>query len=240
MEYFKEPRRAEAPKHVAIIMDGNRRWAEKRGLAIEAGHWRGAETLFSIVESSIKLGIKVLTVYAFSTENWNRSKKEVDSIMELLELYLKKMSLKMQKNGVKLRTIGNLEPLPDRVKNIVEEVKKVTSGGDAIELVLALNYGGRDDLRRAAIKIVEEVEDGRLLKGEISEAIFSKYLDTAEIGDPDLVIRTSGEKRISNFLLWQISYSEVHLTDVLWPDFTEGDLVKAMTEYNKRDRRLGS
>ena len=239
MEYLKGAAEARVPKHVAIIMDGNRRWAEKRGLAIEAGHWQGAETLFSIVESSIKLGIKVLTVYAFSTENWGRSNREVESIMQLLQIYLKKMKVKMQKNGVKLRTIGDLNPFSEGLKNILDEVKSATSDGNVIDLVLALNYGGRDDLRRAAIKIFEEVEEGRLQKEEISEAIFSRYLDTAEIGDPDLVIRTSGEKRISNFLLWQISYSEVHLTDVLWPDFTEKDLVKAMKEYNKRDRRVG-
>jgi undecaprenyl diphosphate synthase len=240
MEYFRDVAQAKVPKHVAIIMDGNRRWAEKWGLAIEAGHWKGAETLFSIVESSIKLGIKVLTVYAFSTENWGRSKKEVDSIMQLLEVYLKKMQLKMKKNGVKLRTIGDLSPFSDGVKNIIDEAKRETSDGNVIDLVLALNYGGRDDLRRATIRIVKEVQEGRLQKEEISEAVFATYLDTAEIGDPDLVIRTSGEKRISNFLLWQISYSEVHLTDVLWPDFTEKDLVQALKEYNERNRRLGN
>lgn len=229
----------EIPEHVAIIMDGNRRWAQKKGLVVQAGHWKGAENLTQIVEAASDLGIKTLTVYAFSTENWGRSEVEVESLLELFQVYLQRMRAKMVKLGVKIRSIGDLTPFPKEVIRELEITKEATKDCDRIQLVLALNYGGRDDLRRAITRIVDDVESGVLTREEISEDLLSSYLDTALIGDPQLLIRTSGEKRISNFLLWQISYAEVYLTDTLWPDFTKEDLAEAVLEYQKRARRLG-
>ena len=236
----KEVSNQEVPKHVAIIMDGNRRWATLKGLAPEAGHWKGAQTLTQVVESALRLGIKVLTVYAFSTENWARSKNEIESLFELFKIYLNRVRSRMVKKGVKVVTIGDQEPFPNDVKKALDKTKVATQDCENLTLVLALNYGGRDDLRRAMVKIFADVEAGKIAKEQLSEEMLSRYLDTAAIGDPDILIRTSGEKRISNFLLWQISYSEVYITDVLWPEFTEKHLIEAIFEFNKRDRRLGS
>ncbi len=227
------------PRHVAIIMDGNRRWAKKRFLPISEGHRRGAETLTKIIKIASDTGVKVLTVFAFSTENWNRPKVEVSIVLDLLKIYLLKERKNMIKNGIRLESIGDLAPFPDDLKKVLAETKQATSLGDKIQLVLALNYGGRDDLKRAIVKIVEDVEEGLMQKEDITEALISSRLDTSSFGDPDLLIRPGGEKRISNFLLWQFSYSEVFLTDVLWPDFNEEDFAKAVLEYQKRDRRLG-
>lgn len=227
------------PEHVAIIMDGNRRWAHQRGLTTGAGHWKGAENLTKIVEAASHLGIKTLTVYAFSTENWGRSESEVHSLLELFRVYLQRMRTKMVEQGVKICSIGDLSPFPKGVLEELEITKEATKNCDKIQLVLALNYGGRDDLKRAILKMIDDVEDGSLKKDEISEDVLGSYLDTALIGDPQLLIRTSGEKRVSNFLLWQISYAEVYLTDTLWPDFTEQHLAEAVLEYQKRGRRLG-
>lgn len=227
------------PKHIAIIMDGNRRWAKNQGLLSMVGHWHGAEALTKIVESASSLGVKVLTVYAFSTENWNRSPDEVDSIMQLFRMYLIGQKDRMIREGVRLGTIGDLRRLPAAVKETLDDVKKATSAGDKLDLVLAINYGARDDIKRAFISIAHDCEQGRLQKEDITEALISRYLDTAPWGDPDLLIRTSGESRLSNFLLWQISYSEVYITDVLWPDFDELELIKAIAAYQKRVRRIG-
>jgi undecaprenyl diphosphate synthase len=185
------------------------------------------------------MGVKVLTVYAFSTENWNRTPDEVDSIMQLFRMYLIGQKDRMVREGVRLGTIGDARKLPPQVKETLDEVKKATSAGDKIDLVLALNYGARDDIKRAMVTIVEDCERGRIQKEDITEALISRYLDTAPWGDPDLLIRTSGESRLSNFLLWQISYTEVYITDVLWPDFDEQELTKAVATYQKRMRRIG-
>jgi undecaprenyl diphosphate synthase len=227
------------PKHVAIIMDGNRRWAKKRGLSPFNGHWKGEETLSEIVKVAQRLGIKVLTVYTFSTENWLRSHEEVEMHMYLLRTCLVNRKEQMKREGVKLDVIGDLTKLSVSMKVILEEIKRETAHCDQINLVLAINYGGRDDIRRAALSIVEECLRGNLKKEEISEEIFASYLDTAPWGDPDLLIRTSGEMRLSNFLLWQVSYAEVYVTDVLWPDFNESEFIKAIVEYQRRERRLG-
>ena len=227
------------PRHIAIIMDGNRRWAKKKGVPAMVGHWNGADALSKIVENAASLGVKVLTVYAFSTENWKRTNDEVDSLMRLFQMYLIGQKDRMVREGVRLATIGDLRRMPPDVKKTLDEVKQATAGGDSIDLVLAVNYGARDDIRRATIGIVEDCILGRVNKEDISEALISRYLDTAPWGDPELLIRTSGEKRLSNFLLWEISYAEVYVTDVMWPDFDKQELNKAIAEYQKRERRVG-
>lgn len=227
------------PHHIAIIMDGNRRWAKKQGLSAMVGHWKGAEVLCSIVESAANLGVKVLTVYAFSTENWNRNSEEVEDLMKLFEMYLRSQKKHMVDSGVRLDAIGDLEKLPLFVKKTLQEVKDATASCSRIELVLALNYGARDDIKRALVSIIDDIDQGYLKKDDVSEKIIASYLDTASWDDPDLLIRTSGEKRLSNFLLWQISYTEVHYIDILWPEFDENALIDAIIEFQKRDRRIG-
>ncbi len=227
------------PKHVAIIMDGNRRWAKNQGLPSMVGHWHGADALTKIVESASALGVKVLTVYAFSTENWKRTQEEVDSIMKLFRMYLIGQKDRMVREGVRLGTIGDTRRFPASVKETLDDVKRATAGGDKIDLVLAVNYGARDDIKRALVSIVEDCQLGRLHKEDITEALIARYLDTAPWGDPDLLIRTSGESRLSNFLLWQISYAEVYITDVLWPDFNNNELMRAVAAFQKRARRTG-
>ncbi len=227
------------PKHVVIIMDGNRRWARKQGLPPEMGHWQGAEQLDIIVRAAAELGVKTLTVYSFSTENWNRPKHEVEMLMQLLEAYLINKRENLVKEGVRLNTIGKISLLPDSVKKTLNETIQATKNGDRIELVLALNYGGRDEIRRAFIKMNEACEQGKLNFKEITEETISSYLDTAPRGDPELFIRPSGEQRVSNFLIWQISYSEIYVTDVLWPDFSPKNLLEAVIDYQKRNRRYG-
>jgi len=228
------------PEHVAIIMDGNRRWAKGHGHPIEVGHWRGTETLDQIVRAASSLGIKTLTVYAFSTENWQRSPFEVDALMHLFETYLHNKREAMVKEGVQLKTIGDLSALPKSVQKALVQTKKATQHGNQIVLILALNYGGRDDIRRACVKLVEAIEEGRLKKRDITERAISQSLDTARWPDPDIVIRSSGDVRISNFLVWQISYSEIYYTDVLWPDFSKHHLLQAVIEFQTRKRRFGS
>lgn len=227
------------PNHVAIIMDGNRRWAKRKGVPAMVGHWNGAEALSKTVENAASLGVKVLTVYAFSTENWKRPSDEVDSLMRLFQMYLNGNKDRMIREGVRLATIGDIRRLSPEVKQTLANVKQATAGGDRIDLVLAVNYGSRDNIRRMATSIVEDCLSGRVNKEDISEALISRYLDTAPWGDPQLVIRTSGEHRLSNFLLWEISYAEVYITETLWPDFNEQELIKAVAEYQKRERRAG-
>ncbi len=230
---------AQVPKHLAIIMDGNRRWAKQFNLPYMAGHWKGADTLTKIVKAASELGVKVLTVYSFSTENRNRLPEEVEALMDLFHVRLSEQKESMIRDGVRLGTIGDIERLPERVKRALEDVKEATRHGNKIDLVLALNYGGRDDIRRAIKAIVEDCVSGKVASKEISEQLIASYLDTASWGDPQLLIRTSGELRISNFLLWQISYSEMYVTDVLWPDFNEKNLLSAIIEYQRRHRRYG-
>lgn len=231
--------RSRIPQHVAIIMDGNRRWAKKHQLPYMVGHWRGEETLTRIVRAAQELGIKILTVFAFSTENWKRSSEEIEELIHLFKVYLVRERENMISNGVKLESIGDTSRFPQDVRDALEETKLATSKGDKLELVIAVNYGGRDDIRRATLSIIQDCLQGSLSPDDLSEQVFSKYLDTAKWKDPELLIRTSGEQRLSNFLLWQISYSEVYITPVLWPDFSEGDLLDAILEYQQRERRLG-
>lgn len=228
------------PHHVAIIMDGNRRWARQHGLPAIAGHWKGAETLHHIVDAASALGIKVLTVYAFSTENWGRESEEVQGLMELLKHYFVSKKESMKVEGVRLQSIGDVQKMPLDVQQVLAETKEATSAGRVIDLVLALNYGGRDDLRRAFVSMLRDCEQGKLLREEISEAIIARYLDTAAWPDPEILIRTSGERRQSNFLLWQLSYSEFYHTEILWPDFNAVTLLEVIQEYQKRNRRLGA
>lgn len=234
---FLDP--AKIPRHVAIIMDGNRRWAKRQGLPTMMGHWKGAETLTKVVRAASELGIKALTVFSFSTENWNRAREEVDALMHLFKVYLIKERGNMVREGVRLQAIGDLKRLPSSVLNELELSKVCTAHCKKIDLVLAINYGGRDDIRRAFVAMMTDFERGALLKEQISEHLISKYLDTAQWPDPELLIRTSGENRQSNFLLWQLCYSEFYLTDTLWPDFDELALLQSIRNVQQRQRRLG-
>jgi len=227
------------PRHVAIIMDGNRRWAKHRGLPPTAGHWRGAATLTRIVRASSDLGIKTLTVFVFSTENWKRPPEEIDALMNLIKIYLIKQRESMLKEGVRLDSIGDLSPFPKEVQEELEKTKKVTANGSKIDLVLALNYGGRDEIKRTIQAVVKDCLEGKLSSETLTEETITSYLDTAKWEDPQLIIRTSGEKRLSNFLLWQASYAEVYISEVLWPDFQEKDLFQALKEHQRRVRRIG-
>lgn len=227
------------PSHLAIIMDGNRRWARKKNYPINVGHWRGANTLTDIVRSASELGIKVVTAYSFSTENWSRSEEEVQGLIHLLDVYLKQKQDMMIEEGVRLSTIGDLQKMPLSLQRTVQQVKQRTSSCSTIELVLAINYGSRNEICRAVKKIYTDIQNQKITPSDLDESLFSSYLDTKNYKDPDLLIRTSGELRLSNFLLWQMSYSEVYITDVLWPDFTDRDLLKAVEEYQRRKRRLG-
>jgi len=228
------------PSHVAIIMDGNRRWAKKNNLPVAAGHIKGANSLTNVVKIASKLKIKTLTVFAFSTENWLRSKVEVSSLMKLFDLYLKRQLKFMQKEKVKLSIIGDLSKLPEKLQKAFNFTIEKTKNNDVIELVIAVNYGFKDEMKRAIKKILEDFENKKISKKDISENLISQYLDTKNHTDPDLFIRTSGENRLSNFLLWQQAYSEIYITDILWPDFKEKDFLDAIEEFQKRKRRFGA
>ena len=227
------------PRHIAIIMDGNRRWAQQRKLPPMAGHWEGAEALIHVVRSAMQLGVKTLTVYSFSTENWERPRQEIHALMNIFELYLVKQREWMVREGVRLDAIGDLARLPLQVKNAFEETKMMTKNGDRINLVLALNYGARDEIRRAVVKILQKNEKQKIEIDQITEDFIGDNLDTKVWGDPDLLIRTSGELRLSNFLLWQISYTELYMTDILWPDFSSQSLYEAVLSFQQRSRRRG-
>ncbi len=225
------------PKHVAIIMDGNGRWAKKRGLPRTAGHSAGAETFRKIATYCKELGMDYLTVYAFSTENWKRPQEEVDAIMQLLEKYLLESIEKMERDGIRLKILGDIEPLSDKLKALIERTDKISSEINGFQANICLNYGGRDEIIKAARKYAQQVAEGRA--NDIDEKAFSSYMYSDGIPDPDLIIRPSGEIRTSNFLLWQSAYSEYYFTDVLWPDFNEAELDKALEAYSKRSRRYG-
>lgn len=227
------------PKHIAIIMDGNRRWAKQRGLPPMMGHWEGAEALIDIVRAAAELQVKTITAYSFSTENWVRPEAEIEELMHIFEVYLIQKRESMVKEGIRLDAIGDLARLPFNVRSSLEETRQMTKGGDRINLVLALNYGARDEIRRAVIKILQENEGSKIEEGQITEEFISKRLDTGSLSDPDLLIRTSGELRVSNFLLWQISYTELYVTNVLWPDFSPKSLYEAVLEFQQRNRRRG-
>ncbi|MFZ0564658.1 MAG: polyprenyl diphosphate synthase [Chlamydiales bacterium] len=231
------------PRHVALIMDGNRRWARKRIRSKITnplnGHWVGAQALSSVLEASSYLGIKILTVYAFSTENWSRSPREINTLFRIFEAFLKENRQKMVDEGVHFEIIGDLGPIPNWLKEEIFLSMEATAKGTNIRFVVAMNYGARDEMRRAITAMVEEAEAGKLRKEEISEELIGSYLDTASFEDPDLLIRTGGAMRISNFLLWQLAYTEVYVTEVLWPDFTPHDLITAIVDFQKRERRRG-
>ncbi|WXR61763.1 isoprenyl transferase [Peptostreptococcaceae bacterium AGR-M142] len=227
-------------KHLAIIMDGNGRWAQKRFMPRTFGHKKGAETLREILMESKKLGIKYLTVYAFSTENWKRSDDEVSFLMNLLADYLKNEIKILHENNVRLNVVGDIDGLPTKVKTKLEEGIEKTKENSSITLSLALNYGARNDFVNAVKAISTQVKEGKIDLKDIDENMISKNLSTYKIPDPDLIIRTSGELRLSNFLLFECAYSEFYFTDVLWPDFNKSDLKKAVDSFYNRNRRFGS
>ena len=236
-EYELNPEKM--PKHIAIIMDGNGRWATKRALPRKAGHKAGAEALENIITAARELGLEHLTVYAFSTENWKRSEEEVGAIMDLLRLYLKNYFKKFLKDDVRLRVIGDISRLDKDIQEHILEIEELSKEKTGLTVHIALNYGGRDEIRRAVTKIAEDVAAGILAPEAITEAVISDALDTAGTPDPELMIRTSGEERISNFLLWQIAYSEFYFSELLWPDFDKKELEKAIYYYQNRERRFG-
>ncbi len=227
------------PKHVAIIPDGNRRWAKQLKENPEKGHYRGANALIEIVKAAKEIGIKTVTFYGFSTENWSRSEEEINILMWLIKEFLSDHCEEMQKTGVRFHTIGNLAPLPKEVLNAIEKTCRTTAHCDTINMVIALNYGARNEIQRVLQKIIEDCQNGKVQKEHITEALISSYMDTAAWGDPDLFIRTSGEKRISNYLLWQLAYTEIYFTNVLWPDFKPANLLEAIEDFQKRERRWG-
>lgn len=227
------------PQHIAIIMDGNGRWAEKKFLGRINGHRKGIEVVKDIVEFCRELGIGYLTLYTFSKENWNRPVQEVNALMELLEQHLKNELLKLVKNGIRFKAIGNIGELPENIQNIIKEVEAKTKDNKGMVLNLALSYGGRTEIVEAAKKVALEARRGALDIADITEEIFARYLYTDGIPDPDLLIRTSGEFRISNFLLWQLAYTEIYVTDVLWPDFNRQHLIDALLDFQNRERRFG-
>ncbi len=226
------------PRHVAIIMDGNGRWAKEKNHSRNEGHKKGSEVLGEISKHAEERGIQYLTVYAFSTENWNRPKEEVDGLMNLLRKYLKKYAKEVKKNNIRFRVIGDKKGLPLDLQEQIEALEKLTAHKEGMVVSLAINYGGRDEIVRACQKIVEQVtRTGESVA--LTEAMLSQALDTEGIPDPDLMIRTSGEIRTSNFLPWQLAYSEFYFTPILWPDFTKAAFDEALVEYNRRKRRFG-
>ena len=227
------------PNHIAIIMDGNGRWAQKRGLKRELGHKAGRKSVKKIIESCIELGVKNLTLYAFSTENWNRPKLEIDFLMQLLLLSLKNELKNLNKNNIKFETIGNLARLPEKIKDYLQKVKETTKKNSKLTLTLALSYGSRTEIVDVVREIAEKVKNNIISSKNIDETIINNHLYTRNLPDVDLLIRTSGEKRISNFLLWQIAYSELYFSKKLWPDFRKKDLLKAVISYQNRERRFG-
>lgn len=227
------------PEHVAIILDGNGRWAKKRFLPRNAGHAAGAKNVEKIIEDAHNMGIKYITMYAFSTENWNRPEDEVKALMKLLRNYLKDCIERANKNDMKVRVIGDKSRLDNDIIERINELEEGSKNNKGIQFIIALNYGSRDEIKRAMKKIAEDCKKGIINEEEITEELISKYLDTAGIPDPDLLIRTSGEIRLSNYLLWQLAYTEFYFTDVLWPDFDKEELKKAIVKYNQRDRRFG-
>ena len=227
------------PEHIAIIMDGNGRWAKKRGLPRTAGHSAGAESFRRIANYCRSIGVKYLTVYAFSTENWKRSQEEVSGIMKLLGKYLREAMADMEKNHVRFRFFGDLSRLSPDLRDLCLQAENTSSGFDDVQVNFCLNYGGRDEIIRAARQFARDVAEGKQKAEDLSESLFETYLDSAGIPDPELVIRPSGEQRTSNFLPWQSAYSEFVFMDVLWPDFGPDDLDRAISQYHQRNRRFG-
>lgn len=227
------------PAHVALILDGNGRWAKKGGLPRTFGHKEGCVTVEKTVEIAARMGIKYLTVYGFSTENWKRSEEEVGALMQLFRYYMVRLLKIASANNVRVKMIGDRRRFAQDIIDGINRLEEETKDNTGLTFVIAVNYGGRDEIRRAAAKLAEDVKAGKVEAEDITESVFASYLDTADIPDPDLLIRTSGELRLSNYLLWQLAYTELYVTDCLWPDFDEKELEKAIFQYNKRDRRFG-
>lgn len=227
------------PKHVAIIMDGNGRWAKERGLPRTEGHRRGADSVKEVIETCGEIGVEYVTLYAFSTENWKRPKSEVDSLMKMLERFLKQKTKELQSKNVRLQAIGRLHDLPESCQAQLHKSIEATAQNTGLTLIFALSYGAREEIVDGIKSLLDSVEKGHLDKGMIDAEVFSKHLYTRYYPDPDLLIRTSGEMRLSNFLLWQLSYTEFYITSVLWPDFRREELMKAIQEFSRRQRRFG-
>ena len=228
------------PDHVAIIMDGNGRWATQRGRPRLFGHHAGARRVRDIVEACPDLGVKYLTIFAFSTENWKRTQSEVSGLMKLFRRYIEREAKALLQDGVRVRFIGDRQKLDDKLVSLMDNLELYTSGNDKVHLTIALNYGGRDEVTRAAQRLAFEVEQGRLSPKDVNAETLAKFLDTRFLPDPDLVIRTSGEARISNFLLWQTAYAEYEFVDTLWPDFNAEEFGKILSRYGNRERRFGA
>ncbi len=231
--------RKPVPRHVAIILDGNGRWAKKRLLPRNAGHAAGSKNVEKICSAAWNMGIEYVTMYAFSTENWSRPQEEVDALMKLLYSYLKDCIKTSKKNNMQVRVIGDITRLAEDLQERIRELEEVSAANTGLHFQVALNYGSRDEMIRAVRKMGQDIRAGQLDPGDITETILSDYLDTKGIPDPDLLIRTSGEQRLSNYLLWQMAYTEFYFTDVLWPDFDRAELEKAVEFYRNRDRRFG-
>ena len=227
------------PQHVAIILDGNGRWAKAKGMPRNYGHAQGSKNVEKICEEAWRMGKKYLTVYAFSTENWNRPKEEVNALMKLLRNYMKTCLKTAAKNDMKVRVIGDITKLDEDIQKRILELEEATKNNGGLNFQIAINYGSRDEITRAVRTLAEDVKEGKLMPEEVNEACIERYLDTHDIPDPDLLIRTSGEQRLSNYLLWQLAYTEFYFTDVPWPDFSKQELEKAIEQYNRRDRRYG-
>ena len=227
------------PQHVAIILDGNGRWAKSKGLPRNAGHTAGAKNVETICEEAYKMGIKYLTLYAFSTENWSRPDSEVEALMKLLENYLKNCLKTADKNNIRVRIIGEIGRLSEKFQAKIRELEEVSSVNTGLNLTIAINYGSRDEMIRAMKRMMQDHDAGKLAIEDVTAERFSGYLDTKDLPDPDLMIRTSGEQRLSNYLLWQLAYSEFYFAQVPWPDFNKKELELAVEAYNKRDRRFG-
>jgi undecaprenyl diphosphate synthase len=236
----REAATAPPPQHVAIIMDGNRRWARLRGMPPTYGHRRGADSVRRAVEACAKEGIRYLTLFAFSSENWRRPANEVDDLMDLLRVYFRRELNDLCRNGIQLRVIGDRAGLPDDIRELIEEAEALSRDNQRVIVIMALNYGSRGEIVDAARRLAVEAQAGRLNPAEIDEQMFGRCLSTAGIPDPDLLIRTSGEQRISNFLLWQLAYTELVFLPLAWPDFSEDHLRDALREFHRRERRYGA
>lgn len=227
------------PNHIAIILDGNGRWAKAKGMPRSYGHVKGCANLETICDDMKELGVKYLTVYAFSTENWKRSREEVEGLMKLFRNYLKKCIKIAERNKMCVRIIGDITAFDEDIQQKIRELEEFSKDYNELHFQIALNYGSRDEMVRGMRRLAQDAADGKVNPQEINEEVFESYLDTAGIPDPDLMIRTSGELRLSNYLLWQMAYTEFYFTDVAWPDFDKAELVKAIEKYNQRDRRFG-
>ena len=238
--YDLEKRRImKIPQHIAIILDGNGRWAKSKGMPRNYGHKQGSKNVEKICEVAYKRGVKYLTVYAFSTENWKRAQSEIDALMLLLHSYMKTCLKTAKKNDIRVRVLGDITRLEPALQTRIRELEEASKDNTGLQFQIALNYGARDEIRRAVQRMLEDCQAGEITAAEVSESLIESYLDTAGIPDPDLMIRTSGEERLSNFLLWQLAYTEFYFTDVHWPDFDAVELEKAIEKYNTRERRFG-